>query len=87
MNKLDAKIAMEELTMVLLYLSHFTQTDKLTNTNDKFSWKGYNFAVLNMLEEKDYIRQGSHRSKSVYITEEGETKAKVYMEKYGIIDC
>ena len=38
MNKTDAKIAMEELTMVLLYLSHFTQTDKLTNTNDKFSW-------------------------------------------------
>ena len=88
MDKTSAKIAMEELTMMLLYLSHFTEKDRYSNENDLYAWKGYNFDVLNKLDDKDYIRQGSHssRTKFVYITEEGIKRAKELMEKYGVED-
>lgn len=85
MDKTDAKTAMEELSMMLIYLSHFTERDRMA-PNSKYAWKGYDFDVLNQLDEKDFIRQGSHRSKSMYITKEGEAKAKELMEKYGVED-
>ena len=86
MNKTDAKTAMEELSMILIYLSHFTERDRFADPNSKYAWKGYDFDILNQFDEKDYIRQGSHRSKSMYITKDGEAKAKEFMEKYGIED-
>lgn len=46
--------AMEELTMMLIYLSHFTEQDRFANKDDKYAWKGYNFDVLNKLDEKDW---------------------------------
>lgn len=83
MDKTSAKIAMEELTMMLLYLSHFTEKDRFSNENDLYAWKDYNFDVLNKLDDEDYIRQGSRpsRTQSVYITTEGIKKAKELMEK------
>ena len=88
MDKISAKIAMEELTMMLLYLSRFTERDRFSDENDLYAWNGYSFDVLNKLDDEDYIRQGSHpsRSKFVYITEEGIKKAKELMEKYRIED-
>ncbi len=86
MNKTDAETAMEELTMLLLYLSHFTEQGRLADPSAKRAWKGYDFSILNKLDEEDHIRQGSHRSKSVYITKTGEARAKALMEKYGIED-
>lgn len=86
MDKTDAKAAMEELTMILIYLSHFTEQDRFANKDDKYAWKGYDFNVLDELDGKDYIRQGSHRSKSLYITKEGEEKAKELLEKYNVAD-
>ena len=88
MDKTSAKIAMEELTMMLLYLSHFSERDRISDKNHLYAWKGYNFDVLNKLDDEDYIRQGSHpsRTKSVYITEEGIKRAKELMEKYGVED-
>lgn len=86
MDKTDAKTAMEELSMMLIYLSHFTERDRFSGTDSKYAWKGYNFDILDQLDEKDYIRQGSHRSKSMYITKEGEAKAKELMEKYNVAD-
>ena len=88
MDKTNAKIAMEELTMMLLYLSRFTERDRFSDGNDVYAWKGYNFDVLNELDDEDYIRQGSNpsRTKSVYITEEGIKRAKELMGKYGIED-
>lgn len=83
MDKTSAKIAMEELTMMLLYLSHFTEKDRFSNENDLYAWKDYNFDVLNKLDDEDYIRQGSRpsRTQSVYITTEGIKKAKELVEK------
>ena len=56
MDKTDAKTAMEELTMLLIYLSHFTERDRMADPNSKYAWKGYDFDILNQLDEKDYIR-------------------------------
>lgn len=84
----EAKEAMKELTMMLIYLSRFTQGQKFSEATDFYAWKGYDFDVLNELDDADYIRQGNHpsRSKSVYITDSGKAQAQELLSKYGIID-
>ena len=90
MEKTEAKTALEELTMIMLYLSGFKENDRFSDSDLLLSWKGYNFDVLNKLDDEDYIRQGTRpsRSKSVYITQAitqaGIDKAKELMKKYGI---
>lgn len=88
MDKIDAKQAVKELTMALLYLSRWTERDRFSGGSDFYAWKGYDFGILNELDDEDYIRQGSHpsRSKSVYITESGIQKAKEILKKYNIAD-
>lgn len=73
MENKKAEEAMRELTLMLLYLSRFTQGEKFHEATDFYAWKGYDFDVLNELDDADYIRQGNRpsRSKSVYITEGG----------------
>ena len=58
------------------------------DSTDFYAWKGYDFYILNELDDADYIRQGKHssRSKSVYITESGMEQAKELLSKYGISD-
>ena len=66
------------------------ENDRFSDSDLLLSWKGYNFDVLNKLDDEDYIRQGTRpsRSKSVYITQAitqaGIDKAKELMKKYGI---
>ena len=88
MEKIEAKETMKELTLMLLYFSRFTQRERFGKATDFYAWKGYDFDILNELDDKDYIRQGSHpsRSKSVYITESGMELAKKLLSKYGISD-
>ncbi len=88
MEKTNAEKAMRELTMILIYLSCFTERGRFANAEDFYAWKGYNFDVLNELNDADYIRQGDRpsRAKSVYITESGIEKAKELLNKYGIED-
>ena len=88
MDKTNAKEAMKELTMLLMYLSRFSEKDRFSDGKDFYAWKGYDFDVINSLDEEDYIQQGSHpsRTKSVYITETGINYAKKLMKKYGIED-
>ncbi len=88
MDKKSLEQIRKELTMMLLYLSRFKDRD-LTSVNGKEifnAWKGYDFDVLNELDDEDFIRQGKHpsRSKSVYLTDTGIEKAKELLEKYGI---
>ena len=80
------KQIIDELTLILMYLTSWKDDNRFSNENDLYAWKGYNFDSLNNLEESDYIRQGSHpsRTKSVYLTEEGRLKAKELIEKYNI---
>ena len=90
MDKTKVEQAMQELTLMLLYLSKFTDHDIPTFDGKPVyhAWKGYDFGLLNELDVQDYIRQGDHpsRSKSVYITEDGQEKAKELLTKYGIED-
>ncbi len=88
MEKINTEKAMQELTMMLIYLSRFTQGDRFTDAKDFYAWKGYNFDILNKLSDFDYIKQGGRpsRSKSVYITDSGIEQAKELLNKYGIED-
>ncbi len=81
-DKIEAKMAMEELSMMLIYLLHFTERDRMADPNSKYAWEDYDFDVLNRLGEKEYISQGFHRSKSMYITKEGKrTYGKVQRDR------
>ena len=88
MDKITAEKAQNELTMILLYLSRFTEGSRFSDGKDFYAWKGYDFDILNSLDDKDYIRQGERpsRRKSVYLTETGIDYAKELLEKYGIKD-
>lgn len=88
MDRIKAEKAQKELTMVMLYLSRFTESDRFSDGKDYYSWKGYDFDILNSLDDEDYIRQGERpsRRKSVYLTETGIDYAKELLEKYGIKD-
>lgn len=84
----DAKTAMRELTLALIYLSRFSGDKRMNSPEEFHAWKGYSFDVLDALDEADLIWQGSnpHRTKSVCITEEGVAAAKELLQKYGISD-
>ena len=88
MGNIKAEKAMRELTLMLLYLSRFAQGEKFSKTTDFYAWKGYDFDILNELDDADYIQQGSHpsRSKSVYITKSGMEQARALLSRYGIDD-
>ena len=85
MDKTTPEKAMRELTMVLMYLSRFNEDNRFSSSMD-ISWKGYDFGIINELDEDDYIRQGSYRSKSVAITDEGIKLARNLLNKYNIND-
>lgn len=85
MDKITPEKAMKELTMLLMYLSRFNEDNRLSSSMD-ISWKGYDFGIINELDEDDYIRQGSYRSKSVAITDEGIKLARNLLNKYNIKD-
>ncbi|UOQ95099.1 DUF6429 family protein [Halobacillus shinanisalinarum] len=77
------KDQIDELTLLLLYLTSFT--DDYGLGKDQRSWKGYPFKSLNELNENKYII-GSKRAKSVHLTEDGIKQAQGLMKKYNIVD-
>ncbi len=85
MDKVTPEKAMKELTMILMYLSRFNENNRFESSMD-MAWKGYDFDIINELDDEDYIRQGSYRSKSVVLTEEGIKLARNLLNKYNIKD-
>lgn len=85
MDKTTPEKAMKELAIILMYLSRFNEYDCFGSSMD-MAWKGYDFDIINELDDEDYIRQGSHRSKSVAITEKGIKLAQNLLNKYSIMD-
>ena len=69
----------KELTLLLLYLTSWEEKGYFGEL--RRSWKGYPFDVLNELTEEDLI-EGSVRSKSIYITENGIKQAEALVKKY-----
>jgi DNA-binding PadR family transcriptional regulator len=67
-----------KLTLLLLYLTSWQE--KEFGTTIQRSWKGYDFDVLNKLEEDGLISQ-SKTAKSVYFTEKGMEAARELEQK------
>ena len=65
---------------MLLYLTSWTERDF---HDVRRSWKGYDFDILNELEEEGLI-SGSKRAKSVALYEDCVDMAKDLLKKYGI---
>lgn len=85
MDKTNPEQAMKELILLLMYLSRFSEGGPFASSLD-MAWKGYDFDVMNELDAEDYIRQGSHHSKSVAITDAGVELSKELLDKYNISD-
>lgn len=77
------KDKIKELTLMLLYLTSWKERGSAEQCPR--SWKGYDFDVLNELSDSDLIT-GSHKSKSVYLTEDGVAEAKKLLASYGIAE-
>lgn len=80
------KQTIKELTMILMYLTRFSEYDKFLDEENFYAWKGYNFDVLNKLDEEKYINQGDHpsRNKKVFLTSNGQKYARELLTKYGL---
>jgi uridine phosphorylase/DNA-binding MarR family transcriptional regulator len=70
----------EELTLLLLYLTSWREK-VVSDLYIQRAWKGYDFGILNKLEEKGYITS-SKRAKSVHLTDEGIEQAKAILKKF-----
>ena len=73
----------KELTLLLLYLTSWKEKDVFGEECMR-TQKGYDFDVLNELEDERLIGGSTHKAKSTYLTENGINKAKDLMKKYDI---
>mgnify|MGYP007102037779 FL=1 len=84
MDKKSREQAIEELTMMLVYLTRFQDNNEYCRYMEN-SWKGYDHDTLNALEEKDMLYVPK-KSKCIYMTEEGKERARVLLNEYGLCD-
>ncbi len=82
MDKETFEKQVDELTLALLYLNRFKER------GDSYwrSWKGYDFDSLSSLTDQGMLYDGSHRSKSVALTNEGMQKAKELLKQLHMED-
>ena len=85
-NKVSPDQALHDLTLAMIYLTRFKEKGRLRSENQLFhAWKSYDWDTLDKLSEEELIID-RHGNKSLYLTEEGEQKAKEILEQYGIRD-
>jgi Domain of unknown function (DUF6429) len=65
-----------DLSLMLMYLSSWNDR----SSNARRFWKGFDFDVLNTLEEQQLIEQ-SRTAKSAYLTEAGERRARELLDQ------
>jgi hypothetical protein len=70
--------ATSTLTLMLMYLTSWRERPE----HALRCWKGYDFDVLDRLEEQGLI-SNSHRAKSAYLSEDGETRALELLKRFG----
>ncbi len=68
--------------MLLLYLNLWIEREPYGEFYR--AWKGYDFNILNALEDENLIGGSTHKAKSTYLTEDGVKKAKELMKKYNV---
>jgi len=71
----------EELTLLLLYLTSWQEEVVSDAPPVCRAWKGFRFEALDALEQQGYLNQ-SRRAKSVTLTEKGLQRARALQAKY-----
>ncbi len=84
-EKKSREQAIEELTLMLLYLNRFPESSEYGSKFMEPSWKGYDFDTLGKLEEQELLFQPD-KSKICYLSEEGKVRARKLLEKYNLAD-
>lgn len=79
---MDKTGQISNLTLLLIYLTSWEEKEFDVTTHR--AWKGYDFTILDELEEKGFITK-SKTAKSVYLTEEGLKAAMRLQEKLSMI--
>jgi hypothetical protein len=75
---MDTQEQISKLTLLLIYLTSWQ--DKESATPVQRAWKGYDFDVLDKLEEQGLIEK-SRTAKSLYLTEQGIARGKDLEER------
>ena len=84
-EKKSREQAIEELTLMLLYLNRFPESGGYGSKFMEPSWKGYDFDSLEKLENQELLFQ-PNKSKICYLSEEGKVRARKLLEEYGLAD-
>ena len=84
MNKKSRKQAIEELSLMLIYLTRFQDNNEYCRYLEN-SWRGYDLEALNELEKKELLFQPK-KSKCIYLSEEGKKAARNLLAEYNIAD-
>lgn len=84
MNKKSRKQAIEELSLMLIYLTRFQDNNEYCRYLEN-SWKSYDFEALNALENKELLFQPK-KSKCIYLSEKGKELARTLLDEYNIAD-
>ena len=50
-NTQNPDTVIKELTMMLMYLTRFHDLSRLSNPEPFYTWKGYDFGILNELDD------------------------------------
>jgi len=72
----DELSKLEEFTLILLNESAFGDHGALR------SWKGYDWGLMNRLHQRGLISDPVRKAKSVFLTDEGRTKAEALALEY-----
>ncbi len=71
---------------MLMYLTRTQDNNEFCRYRE-LSWKGYDFDILDKLENNELIDQPRSRSeKYLYLTEQGRMKAQELLQQYGLSD-
>ena len=84
MSKKPRKRAIEELSLMFIYLTRFQDNNEYRRYLEN-SWKSYDFDALNELENKELLFRPK-KNKCVYLSEEGKKAARSLLAEYNIAD-
>lgn len=87
MDKIKPRQAVNELTLLLMYLTRFKELGRASlDPDQELAWKGYSFEIINKLADEDLIWQGSRHAKYVMLTDKGMLQARELLDRYNISD-
>ena len=69
---------LDEMTLAIMYLVTW---ERIPDHRSR-AWKGFDWATLDRLSKKGFIRDPKSKAKSVAMTEDGFCKAEEYFRKH-----